>query len=221
VRDADLAILCTPVGTFEDLLRRIGPALKPGTVVTDVGSTKRSICRAAEQALPAGVHFVGSHPMAGSEQRGIEAARADLYRDALCITTPTGRTDPTAVRQVESFWQDLGMRITRLTPEDHDRLLADASHLPHALAAALVLLQSDQSLAVAGKGFLDTTRIAAGDAGLWRDIFQDNSDNLKDSIRRLRQHLERLETMLEPAKAKELLHWLNQAATKRHSRDGT
>jgi prephenate dehydrogenase len=220
VRDADLAVLCTPVGTFEDLLRRIGPALKPGTVVTDVGSTKRSICRLAEQILPAGIHFIGSHPMAGSEQRGIEAAKAKLYEGALCITTPTSRTDSSILRQVESFWQLLGMRVTRLTPEDHDRLLADVSHLPHALAAALVLMQSDQSLPIAGKGYSDTTRIAAGDAGLWRDIFIDNADNLRDSIHRFRQHLDRLEAMLEPAKARELTQWLNAAAMKRRGSGG-
>ena len=215
VADADLVILCTPVSTFTDLLTRIAPALKPGAVVTDVGSTKRSICAAAERLLPPGVHFVGSHPMAGSEKRGVEAARADLFRDALCITTPTLRSDSTVVRSVESFWQDMGMRVTRVTPEDHDRLLSDVSHLPHALAAALVLLQSDQSLPLAGPGFQDATRIAAGDAGLWRDIFLDNADNLRDSIHRFRQHLDRLEGLLDPAKAKELTHWLNGAAIKR------
>lgn len=218
VRDSELVILCTPVGTFPDLLRSIAPALKPGAIVTDVGSTKRSICRLAEQLLPAGVHFVGSHPMAGSEKRGVDAARADLYKGALCITTPTPKSDLSVLRRVESFWQSLGMRVTRIAPDDHDRLLADISHLPHALAAALVMLQTDQSLPLAGKGFLDTTRIAGGDGSLWRDIFIDNADNLRDSISRLKQHLTRLELMLDPAKSKELQLWLDQAANKRSQR---
>jgi prephenate dehydrogenase len=218
VEGADLVILCTPVGIFEPLLREIAPALRAGSIVTDVGSTKRSVCRIAEQILPSGIHFVGSHPMAGSEKRGVEAAFAELYRGALCITTPTPKSDLAAVRQVESFWQMLGMRVTRVTPEDHDRLLADVSHLPHALAAALVLTQSDQSLPLAGKGYQDTTRIAAGDSGLWRDIFLDNADNLRDSINRLKQHLNRLELMLEPSKARELTQWLEQAASRRRGR---
>jgi prephenate dehydrogenase len=215
VRDCDLAILCTPVGTFEELLKRIGPALRPGAIVTDVGSTKRSVVKLGESLLPAGVHFVGSHPMAGSEKRGVEAASAELYEGALCITTPTSRTDATSLRTVETFWQQLGMRVTRLSPDDHDRILADVSHLPHALAAVLVAMQADQGLPFAGKGFLDTTRIAAGDGGLWRDVFLDNADNLRDSIRRLRQQLERLDSMLDPSKAEQLRRWLDATARKR------
>jgi len=196
-------------------LKRIGPALRPGAIVTDVGSTKRTVVKLGEALLPAGVHFVGSHPMAGSEKRGVQVASADLYRGALCITTPTNRTDATALRAVETFWQDLGMRVTRLSPEDHDRILADVSHLPHALAAALVAMQADQGQHFAGKGFLDTTRIAAGDGGLWRDVFLDNADNLRDSLRRLRQQLDRLEPMLDPSKAEQLRQWLDATARRR------
>jgi prephenate dehydrogenase len=218
VRESDLIILCTPVSIFERLLQQIAPALRPGALVTDVGSTKRTICRVAARILPAGVHFVGSHPMAGSERRGVEAARADLFRNALCITTPTSQTDSGALREVESFWQSLGMRITRIDPDAHDHLLAVASHLPHALAAALVLTQPDQAFPLAGKGFLDATRIAAGDGALWRDIFLDNADNLRSALTRLRQNLDRLESMLDPAHAEQLRHWLDSAAQKRRGR---
>lgn len=218
VAGADLVILCTPVGLFDEILRSIGPALAPGAIVTDVGSTKRSVVRLAQEILPSGVHFVGSHPMAGSEKRGVEFAKADLFKNALCITTPTARTDLAAVRTVESFWQTIGMRVTRLTPDDHDRLLADVSHLPHALAAALTMLQSDQALPLAGKGFLDSTRIAAGDPGLWRDIFIDNSDNLRDGLRRLRGQIERFEAMLLPEQSTQLHQWLDAAAKKRRGR---
>lgn len=215
VKGADLVILSTPVGVFQPLLEQIAPALQAGAIVTDVGSTKRSVVRLAEQILPKSVHFVGSHPMAGSEKRGVEHARADLFKGALCITTPTPRTDFAAARQVESFWNSLGMRTTRLTPEEHDRLLADVSHLPHALAAMLVMVQSEQGMQVAGKGFLDTTRIAAGDASLWRDILIDNADQVRESLARLRLQLDRLDGMLSPSQGEALRQWLDSAAQKR------
>lgn len=217
VRGADLVILCTPVGTLGDLLRTIAPALSPGAVVTDVGSTKRSVVRAAEESLPAGTLFAGSHPMAGSEKRGVAHARADLMAGALCIVTPTDRTPPKATEAVESFWRLIGMRTTRMSPDDHDRRLADVSHLPHALAAALVAMQEEESLPLAGGGFRDVTRIAAGEAGLWRDIFVDNADNLRTSAQRLRSQLDALLDRLDPSRAEDLLSWLDRAAVKRRS----
>lgn len=217
VKGAEIVILCTPVGVFGDILTEIRPHLAAGTIVTDVGSTKRSVVRLGEQTLSPASHFVGSHPMAGSEKRGVEFARADLFQGALCITTPTPRTDGGALRAVESFWQGLGMRVTRVSPDDHDRLLADVSHLPHALAAAVMQIQPDQALPLAGKGFLDVTRIAAGDPGLWKDIFLDNADNLRSAIRRLRMHLDRLDTMLSPSQSDELRQWLDSAARKRRA----
>jgi prephenate dehydrogenase len=219
VRGADLIILASPVGIFEQLFDKTKSDMKLGAIVTDVGSTKRSVCRLAEQMLPTGVHFVGSHPMAGSEKRGIDAAKADLFRGALCITTPTTKTDPTALRQVESFWQSLGMRVTRLSPDDHDRLLADVSHLPHLLAAALIAVQSDPAFALAGKGFFDTTRIAGGDGGLWRDIFLDNADNLRISLTKLRQELERFESLLKPEQSGHLKNYLDKAGQRRKSHE--
>ncbi len=215
VRGADLIILCTPVGVFEQILCEIAPALAPGAVVTDVGSTKRSVVSAAERLLPPTVAFVGSHPMAGSEKRGVENARADLTDGALCIVTPTDRTPAAAMETVETFWKTIGMRTTRMSPADHDRHLADVSHLPHAVAAALVTIQEDKSIALAGKGFLDATRIAGGDGGLWRDILLDNRDNLRDSLLRLRGTLDDLLIRLEPEHAESLKRWLDDAAEKR------
>ncbi len=142
VEDADLVILCTPVGRFGDLLREIGPRLKKGAIVTDVGSTKRSVVAEAEKWLPAGAAFVGSHPMAGSEKRGVRFARADLFRDALCIVTPTAKTDAEAIGKVEGFWKMLGMWTKRMSAEEHDRLVGMVSHLPHVAAAALVAIRS-------------------------------------------------------------------------------
>lgn len=215
VRDSDLVILCTPVGLLGKMLQMIAPHLKPGAIVTDVGSTKRSVVRDGERLMPAHAHFVGSHPMAGSEKRGVEFARTDLFHGALCILTPTPQTDPAAIARVEAFWQALGMRLFRMSPDDHDARLADISHLPHAVAAALVLMQEEASLHLTGKGFLDATRIAGGDGGLWRDIFLDNRDNLRDSLLRLRATMDRLLELLDAEDAAALAQWLDSAARRR------
>jgi cyclohexadieny/prephenate dehydrogenase len=215
VAGSDLVILCTPVGTFQQLLRQIAPALARGAIVTDVGSTKRSVVRSAAKLLPKSANFVASHPVAGSEKRGVEFSRADLFHNRLCILTPEKKTNPAALKQVEKFWQFLGMRTERLTPQSHDRLLADISHLPHLVAAALVAMQPEAALAICGKGFLDTTRIAGGDGALWRDIFLDNADNLKAAIRRLKAQLNATEKMLTASRASTLRSWLDSAAQRR------
>ena len=216
VRGADLVVLCTPVGLFSSLLREIAPHLKHGAIVTDVGSTKRSIVTTAEATLPAHARFVGSHPMAGSEKRGVEFARTELFAGAVCILTPSALTDPVALALVEQFWRDLRMRTTRLSPDDHDRLLADVSHLPHAVAAALIAIQDDRALALCGKGFLDTTRIGGGDGGLWRDIFIDNREHLVASVGKLRGQLDHLLGLLDGDGAA-LAVWLDAAAARREA----
>jgi prephenate dehydrogenase len=217
VEGADLVILCTPVGLLGDMLNGISASLKGGAIVTDVGSTKASVVGQAGKILRGRGSFVGSHPMAGSEKRGVEFARADLFRNALCIMTPTAETDPSALEQVEEFWRLIGMRTCRMTPEAHDRALAEVSHLPHALAAALVTMQSDEALELAGKGFLDTTRIASGDGGLWRDIFQDNAPNVRAALAKLRGLLDDFERLLDPAKGEQLRQWLDDAAARRQA----
>ena len=215
VREADCVVLCTPVGMFEQLLIQMSPALKPGAIVTDVGSTKRSTVESAAKFLPETIHFVGSHPMAGSEKRGVEFARANLFEGAVCIVTPGPQTNPAAIESVESLWQKLGMKVMRMTPVDHDRRVAMISHLPHALAAALVGIQDEETLALAGKGFLDATRIAAGDGLLWRDIFFDNADEVRAGMGKLRKELDKLESLLnQPA---ELREWLDQMAQRRQN----
>ena len=215
VESADLVILCTPVGLFPQILDQIAPHLAKGTVVTDVGSTKRSVVELAQAKLPHTVHFVGSHPMAGSEKRGVEFARTDLFQKALCILTPTAKTHAGSLESVGRFWTSLGMRLTSLAPDEHDRLLAEVSHLPHAVAAALVAMQEDQGLGLCGKGFLDTTRIAGGDGPLWRDIFMDNADNLRSALHRLRQQMVHLEAMLQQKDGDALACWLDRASKRR------
>jgi prephenate dehydrogenase len=215
-RDADLVILCTPVSVLAELINGIAPVLGSETIVTDVGSTKRSVVAAAAKVMTRGHgHFVGSHPMAGSEKRGVEFARTDLFVGARCIITPTPQTDASAANAVKDFWQSLGMKVVTLSPEDHDRLVCDISHLPHAVAAALVAMQSDQAMALAGNGFLDTTRVAGGDGALWRDILHDNRDNVADSVRRLRDKLDEMLKLLDAGSRDALARWLDDAAARR------
>ena len=140
VRGAQLVVVCTPIAQIEGLLRQMAPALKPGVYVTDVASTKAKVARMAERLLPPKVRFVGSHPIAGSEKTGVEFARADLFQHALCIITPTARTAPATVRWMEQFWRAIGATTAIMGPRRHDVLLARVSHLPHAVATALVNL---------------------------------------------------------------------------------
>lgn len=215
VRCADLVILCTPVGRLASLLSEISPALAEGTLVTDVGSTKRAVVEAAERLLPSFVHFVGGHPMAGSEKRGVQFARADLFDQAVCILTPTHRTAAMALSAVETFWRSLGMRTTQLNPADHDLLLADVSHLPHAVAGALIAMQDDAAFNLCGKGFLDMTRIAGGDPGLWRDILLENRENVRRSLGRFITNLNAFDQLLASGTSEEIEQWLRAAHVRR------
>jgi prephenate dehydrogenase len=217
VNDADLVVLCTPVGTFSDLMRSIAASLKPGAIVTDVGSTKRSIIRQAGEILPVTSPFVGSHPMVGGEKHGIDNARADLFSQGLCIVTPAERTDAQAVGRIEQFWQSLQMRTVRMSPQMHDQLTADISHLPHAIAAALVRIQSSESRKLAGRGYLDSTRIAAGDPALWSDILLDNRDNLRSGLERIQLEIRELLERLDAGDASAVQAWLGAAATARNA----
>jgi prephenate dehydrogenase len=216
VKDADLVILCTPVGVMPQLLEMIAPALKRGAIVTDVGSTKRSVVAAAERLLTDNA-FVGSHPMAGSERSGVASADDNLVKGRLCILTPNERTDAKSLVEVEEFWQELGMLTTRLSPGEHDRLLADVSHLPHLIAAAVVAIQEDRGMTVAGPGFRDSTRIAAGDAAMWRDIFMDNKESVIRSLDRLLAGLRDYRTALQANDSAKIESMLAAAAKRRQS----
>ena len=197
VPPSDLVILATPVGAFEDSLRAVQPHLKKGAVVTDVGSTKFAVVRMASQVLGPGGPFVGSHPMAGSERRGPAYARADLLAGATCILTPTSQTPPASVRRVEAFWRALGMRTVQMSPQDHDRAVAEISHLPQALASLLMLLPKAGHLKIAAGGFRDMTRLAGSDAQMWRDIFLTNPGPILDVLDRFGHSLTRLREMVK------------------------
>lgn len=196
VGESDLVILATPVGAFEKHLRAIAGALKRSAIVTDVGSTKAAVVRAAERVLGRGGPFVGSHPMAGSEHKGVAYARADLFAGATCIVTPTAHTPPGATRRVQKLWQDLGMCTLQMTPGAHDRATARVSHLPHAVASLLMMTAKSQDFAVAATGFRDATRLAGGDPEMWRDIFMTNRQAILAAIDAFDESLMQLRDLL-------------------------
>ena len=184
VRDADLVVLCCPLGQMEGLLRQMLPFLSPDAVITDVGSVKGSVLRLLEPlALSVGARFIGSHPMAGSEKTGPGAARADLFQGSVCVLTPTAQSDSEALRIVGELWMAVGSRLVSLSPTQHDDLVSRSSHLPHVVAAALanyVLspVHPPEQAVLCASGFRDTTRVAGGAPELWRDIALANKHHL-------------------------------------------
>jgi prephenate dehydrogenase len=200
VAGADFCLLATPVATLVALLPEVWRALPSDAVLTDVGSTKTAIVRAAERLEgERPLAFVGSHPMAGSEQAGYRVSRPDLFRGATVIITPTERTDSHAVKRVGEFWEALGGRLVTLDPVTHDRATAAISHLPHLVADALVdavVRMDPRFFEVSGRGFKDTTRIAASDARVWREIFQENRAGLTEALAAFRAALEELERLI-------------------------
>ena len=225
---ADLVILCTPIRQFQNAMRTLAPALAPNTLITDVGSTKADVLQWAADLLPKTVHFIGSHPMAGSEKSGPDSARDNLYENAVCLLcTPhhtavntaqkTPAADAAAFDQIQSLWQTLGMRIISLPAEMHDQWVATISHLPHALAFALVNTASthpEMLQAVAG-GFLDTTRVASSDASMWTDIFLTNKPALLAALDAFSADLTTLRTAIATADEPAIRQFLTRAKSSR------
>lgn len=186
---ADLVVVCTPVDRIAEDVLALAPALRPGSLVTDAGSTKGAICRTIQSEAAGSVPFVGSHPLAGSEKGGWEHADAALFEGRVCVVTPAEQTPADALERVSAFWRALGMRVRTMTPEDHDQALALTSHLPHLAAASLASLLTDVEADLAASGFRDTTRIAAGDPDLWTAIFLHNAEPVLDQTSQLIEQL--------------------------------
>lgn len=192
VEGSGLVVLCTPVQTIVPLLAEIAPRLDKDSIVTDVGSTKQNICAGAQALQAPGFTFIGSHPMAGSEQSGMDSARSDLFSSAACILTPEHCTPAEKTARLRSFWEKLGMTIHEMSPRQHDETIAHISHLPHLLATTLcnALTKKPQDWALlAGGGLRDTTRIAAGDPALWRQILSDNREAVLQGMEGLEKEL--------------------------------
>jgi len=191
VEGADCVMLCAPVGAFADIAAAIGPALAPGCVLTDVGSTKQSVIRDVAPFVPAGVHFVPAHPVAGTEYSGPDSGFTTLFQGRWTLVTPPPAADETAVEKVEELWRRCGSLVERMEPGHHDRVLAIVSHLPHLIAFTICGTASSlegetqrEVLQFAASGFRDFTRIAASDPTMWRDIFLNNREALLEMLAR-------------------------------------
>jgi prephenate dehydrogenase len=222
VADADLIVLATPVGAMTELAGQIAacPGLASTAIITDVGSVKRCVVEALEPIFSGSGRgrFVGSHPMAGSEQAGVEAARVDLFRDAMCLLTPTAATDSEALAAVDHVWKMLGMNTHCLAADEHDRAMARISHLPHLTAAALVMavVDGEASLAdLAGPGFRDSTRIASGLPEMWSEILMENREAVASELRRLQQQLGETLAFLDNVDEENLRCFLAEAKRRR------
>lgn len=218
VEGSDLIVLCTPVDIIPKLLREVGPVVAPGALLTDVGSTKSLICRSAAASLPQCATFVGAHPMAGSEQAGMDHARADLFVGAACIVTPLAESDAASVDRVTAFWESLGALVTHCSPERHDEIVAHISHLPHLLASCLCAYLGERDAAwgkLAGGGLRDSTRIAAGDPTLWRQILEQNREEVLRSIEGFEDQLQQIKAALHNHDSLELFARLKRGKTYR------
>ncbi|HZF01195.1 MAG TPA: prephenate dehydrogenase/arogenate dehydrogenase family protein [Methylomirabilota bacterium] len=221
VSNADLVILCTPLAQMLSLAEQFLPALKRGAIITDVGSVKADVVRELESIITnAGAHFVGNHPMAGGEKTGVSAARADLFSNAVCVLTPTRKTNSAALKNLEQFWKSLGARVLKLPPEQHDLLVSRTSHLPHVVAATLANLvlnpaNPKQQAALCATGFRDTTRIASGSPEMWRDIAISNRKNLAKSLDAFISELQKFQRTLKSADAKTISKFFEQAKFRR------
>jgi prephenate dehydrogenase len=189
VREAEVVVVCTPVDDIPCQVRTLAPECPAGCLITDAGSTKAAIVHALEGQLPAGIAFVGSHPLAGSEKRGARYADANLFRGRLTVVTPTASTDAGMVERCTAFWQALGSRVRLMAPAEHDRALALTSHLPHLAASAVAGILPPGLNELTATGFRDTTRVAAGDPSVWTGIFEQNREAMLDAIGLLQDRL--------------------------------
>ena len=215
VAEADIVILATPIGVFEEIFEAIAESAPVGCIVTDVGSTKVMPHRWAKKVFGRDIYYVGSHPIAGSEQRGVEFGKADLFSDALCILTSGKNTNPAAVKILRQFWTKLGCVVEETTPAEHDKILGNVSHLPHVIAASLINASNEEHLKFAGPGFIDTSRIASGPPNIWADIFMTNSVNLCKGIDREIKELLRLKVAISRQDKKQIERLLEKARDRR------
>jgi cyclohexadieny/prephenate dehydrogenase len=196
VKGADLVILCVPVGAMDQVAREISPGLQAGATVTDVGSVKRAVIDAVGPHIPEGVHFVPSHPVAGTEHSGPRSGFAELFEQRWFLLVPVEGTDVDAVDRLEALWQAIGSKTARMDPEHHDLVLAVTSHTPHLIAYTMVGVADDlgrvtdsEVINYSAAGFRDFTRIAASDPTMWRDVFLNNKDATLEILGRFTEEL--------------------------------
>jgi cyclohexadieny/prephenate dehydrogenase len=224
VRGADLVILCTPVGAYGPVAAQIREALAPGAILSDVGSVKQYVVNAIAPHLPAGVHFIPAHPIAGTEHSGPAAGFPELFVNRWCILTPPAGVDPVAVGRLTAFWEAMGSRVEVMDPSHHDMVLAITSHVPHLVAYNIVgtvadLEQHTQSEVIkfSASGFRDFTRIAASDPVMWRDIFLTNRDAVLEMLGRFLEDLSQLQRAVRIGDGPTLEDWFTRTRAIRRS----
>ncbi|MBB3525417.1 prephenate/arogenate dehydrogenase family protein [Rhizobium redzepovicii] len=196
VEGADLVIVSVPVGASESVAKEIAASLKPGAIVTDVGSTKASVIAQMQPHIPAGVHFIPGHPLAGTEKSGPDAGFPGLFESRWCIFTPVAGTDETALKRLRGFWETLGSKVDEMDAQHHDKVLAIVSHLPHLIAYNIVGTADDletvtesEVIKYSASGFRDFTRLAASDPTMWRDVCLHNRDAILEMLARFSEDL--------------------------------
>jgi prephenate dehydrogenase len=208
VRGSQLVVVCTPVDRIAEMVRAAAEHA-PGALFTDAGSTKGGLYEAVHPCLPDCSEFVPAHPLAGAEKNGVEHARADLFENRVTVVT-TEPPDKDAVERVAAFWAALGSRVVRMNADEHDRVLAFTSHLPHAVASAVAGATQKEWLALSAGGFRDVTRIAAGDPGLWAAIFQANKEGVLAALAAFEDRLTEFRKLLEAGDRAGLERWLTE-----------
>jgi cyclohexadieny/prephenate dehydrogenase len=200
VKDADLVIVSVPVGSSGQVAQAIASSLKPGAVVTDVGSTKASVIAQMQPHIPVGVHFIPGHPLAGTEKSGPDAGFADVFQNRWCILTPPEGTDAGEIAKLTRFWEACGSHVDTMDPQHHDRVLAIVSHLPHLIAYNIVgtaddleLVTQSEVIKYSATGFRDFTRLAASDPEMWRDVCLNNSEAILEMLSRFSEDLASLQ----------------------------
>lgn len=212
---SEIVMIATPVGSIIEQVKSIVSLVKPGTVITDVGSVKAEMIAGVEKILPKGVFFIGGHPLAGSEKTGVENARADLFDKTMTVLTTTPKTNPRAFRKVRDLWEGLGIEVRVLSPNDHDLIVARTSHVPHLAAFSLVASLQNGDESFVASGFRDTTRIAASDPLMWRDILTANKKAILKGLKGFNAALERWQTLIEKGDEERLLQELEKLQAKR------
>jgi cyclohexadieny/prephenate dehydrogenase len=217
VRDADIVILCTPVGAYKAIAEQIAPHLKQGAILSDVGSVKNAVIRDVGPFVPKGVHFIPAHPIAGTEFSGPEAGFASLFDGRWAILTPVKGCDPGAVEQLKIFWAALGSQVDVMEAVHHDLVLAITSHLPHLIAYNIVGTAHDLEKVTEGEvikysasGFRDFTRIAASDPTMWRDVFLNNRDAVLEVLGRFNEDLSQLQRAVRNGDGQTLFDWFTR-----------
>jgi prephenate dehydrogenase len=213
-KDSDLILLSTPVGVFKDIAEKIKKDIKRSAFITDVGSVKGSLVYELESLMSDTAYYIGSHPIAGSDKSGIDDARADLFKSALCIVTPTENSDKGALNKIIHLWEQLGAKVKLMNPYRHDEIYAAVSHLPHIIAYILVNTIGDidsEYIEYAGQGFKDTTRIALSSPELWRDIVIYNRDNLLKLLEVFGKNIDEIKSLLEEASSEKIKELFTKA----------